>query len=224
MASTVGSRLAFEKAKEGIQRAGFSLGQAVLSQSYLRLEVSLSTSITNYQFPVLVNDVSSSATSATNLEQRLNLQDAFYVSQIGLFFGKPSSSTATNFQLCTYPNPYIFSASNTASSLFNWYNSSLSLTVNNRQIVPAYDLYRHYSVPQTQGGNAYTTAQTNAFTDQQDGGTSAFYPIEPGWVLVGSKQNTLQVQLASAMAAVETNSRAILILRGHLAQNVTPVR
>jgi len=26
------------------------------------------------------------------------------------------------------------------------------------------------------------------------------------------------------MAAVETNSRAILILRGHLAQNVTPVR
>jgi len=84
MASTVGSRLAFEKAKEGIQRAGFSLGQAVLSQSYLRLEVSLSTSITNYQFPVLVNDVSASATAATNLEQRLNLQDAFYVSQIGL--------------------------------------------------------------------------------------------------------------------------------------------
>lgn len=224
MASTVGSRLAFEKAKEGIQRAGFSLGQAVLSQSYLRLEVNLSTSITNYQFPVLVNDVSSSNTTSFNTEQRLNLQDAFYVSQIGLFFGVPSSSTDTSFQLCTYGNPYIFSASNTADSLYNWYNSSLSLTVNNRQIVPAYDLYRHYSVPQTQGGNAYTTAQTKAFTDQQDGGTSAFYPIEPGWVLVGSKQNTLQVQLATAMAAVESNSRAILILRGHLAQNVTPVR
>jgi hypothetical protein len=225
MASTVGSRLAFEKAKEGIQRAGFSLGQAVLSQSYLRLEVSLSTSITNYQFPVLVNDVSASATAATNLEQRLNLQDAFYVSQIGLFFGVPSSSTATNFQLCTYPNTTVFSASNTATSLFNWYNSSLSLTVNNRQIVPAYDLYRHYSVPQTQtAANAMYATSGISLRDQQDGGTSGFYPIEPGWVLVGSKQNTLQVQLASAMAAVETNSRAILILRGHLAQNVTPVR
>jgi hypothetical protein len=225
MASTVGSRLAFEKAKEGIQRAGFSLGQAVLSQSYLRLEVSLSTSITNYQFPVLVNDVSASATAATNLEQRLNLQDAFYVSQIGLFFGVPSSSTATNFQLCTYPNTTVFSASNTATSLFNWYNSSLSLTVNNRQIVPAYDLYRHYSVPQTQtAANAMYSTSGISLRDQQDGGTSGFYPIEPGWVLVGSKQNTLQVQLASAMAAVETNSRAILILRGHLAQNVTPVR
>ncbi len=225
MASTVGSRLAFEKAKEGIQRAGFSLGQAVLSQSYLRLEVSLSTSITNYQFPVLVNDVSASATAATNLEQRLNLQDAFYVSQIGLFFGVPSSSTATNFQLCTYPNTTVFSAANTATSLFNWYNSSLSLTVNNRQIVPAYDLYRHYSVPQTQtAADIYYSASGIDSRDQQDGGTSAFYPIEPGWVLVGSKQNTLQVQLASAMQAVETNSRAILILRGHLAQNVTPVR
>jgi hypothetical protein len=108
--------------------------------------------------------------------------------------------------------------------LFNWYNSSLTLTVNNRQIVPAYDLYRHYSVPQQQGGNAYTTAQTQAFRDQQDGGESAFYPIEPAWVLVGSKQNTLQVQLPSAMAAIQANSRAILILRGHLAQNSTPVR
>ena len=225
MASTVGTRLAFEKAKEAINRAGFSLGQAVLSQSYLRLEVSLSTSITNYQFPVLTNDVSSSNTTSFNTEQRLNLQDAFVCSQVGLFFCKPSSSTATNFQLVTYPNTQIFSASNTATSLYNWYNSSLSLTVNNRQIVPAYDLYRHYSVPQQQTtANAdYTTSGIN-YKDQQDGSASAFYPIEPAWVLVGSKQNTLQVQLASAMAAVESNSRAVLILRGHLAQNVTPVR
>lgn len=225
MASTVGSRLAFEKAKEAMNRAGFSLGQAVLSQSYLRLEVGLSTSITNYQFPVLTNDVSSSNTTSFNTEQRLNLQDAFVVSQIGLFFAKPSSSTATNFQLVSYPNASIFSTSNTATSLYNWYNSSLSLTVNNRQIVPAYDLYRHYSVPQQQetADADYTSSGIN-YKDQQDGSASAFYPIEPAWVLVGSKQNVLQVQLPTAMAAVETNSRAILILRGHLAQNVTPVR
>jgi hypothetical protein len=225
MASTVGTRLAFEKAKEAINRAGFSLGQAVLSQSYLRLEVALSTTITNYQFPVLTNDVSSSNTTSFNTEQRLNLQDAFVCSSIGLFFCKPSSSTATNFQLVTYPNAQIFTAANTATSLYNWYNSSLSLTVNNRQIVPAYDLYRHYSVPQTQQQTApYYAANTEAFKDQQDGGESAFYPVEPAWVLVGSKQNTLQVQLPQAMTAVETNSRAVLVLRGHLAQNVTPVR
>lgn len=225
MASAVGSRLAFEKAKEGIQRAGFSLGQAVLSQSYLRLEVSLSTTNTLFTFPVLQNDTTANNSAAFNTENRLALQDAFYCSQIGLFFGVPSSSTATNYQLVTYPNVSIFSAANTATSLFNWYNSTLSLTVNNRQIVPAWDMYRHYDVPQTQQQTApYYAANTVPFKDQQSGSDSSFVPVEPGWVLVGSKQNVLQVQLKTAMAAVETNSRAILILRGHLAQNVTPVR
>ena len=223
MASTIGSRMAYEKAKEAINRAGFSVSQAVLSQSYLRLEVALSTTKTLYQFPVLTNDNTNGA--AFNTENRLALQDAFYVSSMALFFAKPSSSTDTTFQLVTYPNASIFSTANTASSLYSWYNSYMSLTVNNRQIVPSYDMYRHYSVPQMQTtANAdYTTSGIN-YKDQQDGSDSAFYPIEPGWVLVGSKQNQLQVTLPAALAAVETNSRAVLILRGHLGQNITPVR
>jgi hypothetical protein len=214
MSSQVGSRLAYQTAKNAINNAGFSVGQAVLSQGYLRLEVALSTSKTLYQFSILQNDNINGA--QFNTEQRLALQDGFYCSSIGLFFGVPSSTTASNYQLCTYPNSTIFSGANTASSLYNWYNSTLQLSVNNRQIVPSYDLYRHYSVPQTQDGT--TTI------DQQDGSSSGFYPIEPGWVLVGSKNNILTVSLPNAMAAVETNSRAILILRGHTAQNVTPVR
>lgn len=223
MASTIGSRMAYEKAKEAINRAGFSVSQAVLSQSYLRLEVALSTTKTLYQFPVLVNDNTNGA--AFNTENRLNLQDAFYVSSMGLFFAKPSSSTDTTFQLVTYPNASIFTTANTASSLFSWYNSYMSLTVNNRQIVPSYDMYRHYQVPQMQTtANAdYTTSNIN-YKDQQDGSESAFYPVEPGWVLVGSKQNVLQVTLPAALSAIETNSRAVLILRGHLGQNITPVR
>jgi len=225
MASTVGSRLAFEKAKQAIQNAGFSLQTAVLSQSYLRLEVALSTTITSYQFPVLVNDVSSSNTTSFNTEQRLNLQDAFVVSQMGLFFAVPSSSTSNSFPLYTYANPYGFSSANTGASINNWYNSSLSLTVNNRQIVPAYDLYRHKYVPQQQqASGAYYTSSGINFVDQQDGSSDGFYPIEPSWVLVGSKQNVLTVQLNQAMTAVEANSRAIIIFRGHLGQNVTPVR
>jgi hypothetical protein len=220
---TLGSRMAYDKAKEAINNAGFSAGQAVLSQGYIRTEVALSTTKTSYQFPILVNDnINGSSFNTSNL---LNLQDAFYVSSIGLFFAKPGSSTATNFQLVTYPNASIFSTTNTASSLYTWYNSSLQLVVNNRQIIPSYDLYRHYSVPQTQTtANAdYTTSGIN-YKDQQSGADSGFYPVEPGWVLVGSKNNTLTVNLPQAMAAVETDSRAIIIFRGHLAQNVTPVR
>ena len=223
MASTVGSRLAFEKAKNAIQNAGFSLGQAVLSQSYLRTELPLSTTKTLYQFPVLVND--NTQGTPTNTSQLLNLQDAFYCSSIGIFVAKPSSSTDTTFQLVTYPNASIFSAANTASSLYSLYNGNLSLTINNRQVVPAYDVYRHYSVPMQQQVTApYYAAQTAAWKDQQSGADSAFYPVEPGWVFVGSKQNILQINLPAALAAIETNSRVIIVMRGHLAQNVTPVR
>jgi hypothetical protein len=220
---TLGSRMAYDKAKEAINNAGFSAGQAVLSQGFIRTEVALSTTKTSYQFPILVNDnINGSSFNTSNL---LNLQDAFYVSSFGLFFAKPASSTATNFQLCTYPNASIFSTANTASSLYTWYNSSLQLVVNNRQIIPSYDLYRHYSVPQQQTtANADYTSSAISYKDQQSGADSGFYPIEPGWVLVGSKNNTLSVNLPQALTAVETDSRAILIFRGHLAQNVTPVR
>jgi hypothetical protein len=86
-------------------------------------------------------------------------------------------------------------------------------------------LYRHYSVPQQQEtADADYTSSGIDYKDQQSGADSGFYPIEPAWVLVGSKQNVLTVQLPTAMAAVESNSRAVIIMRGHLAQNVTPVR
>lgn len=212
MASTIGTRLAFEKAKEGIRAAGFGLGQAVLSQSFLRTEVALNTNSTLYQFPVLVND---NFVPVTNTSKLLNLQDAFYVSELALFFAAPSSATDTTFPLVTYSNTTQFPAG-AADSLHTFYNGIMTLTINNRQIVPAWDLYRHYWVGQTQ--------QTATLADQQDGSSSAFVPVEPGLVLIGSKQNQLQIQLPAALAAVTANSRAVLVFRGHLAQNVTSVR
>ena len=222
MSSTLGSRLSYNNAKEAINRAGISAGKAVLSQSYLRLEVALQANRTLYQFPILVNDNTNGAAFVT--ENRLNLQDAFYISQMGLFFAAPASTTDSEFQLCTYPNTTQFTAGS-AQSLYSFYNSSLSLIVNNRQIIPSYDLYRHYSVPQQQQtADADYTASGINYKDQQDGSNSAFYPIEPGWVIVGSKNNSLQVSLPNALANVQANSRAVIIFRGHLAQNVTPVR
>ena len=223
MASTVGTRLAFEKAKNAIQSAGFSLGQAVLSQSYIRTELALSTTKTLYQFPILVND--NSQGSPTNTSNLLNLQDAFYCSSLFIGFCKPSSATDTTFALVTYPNSQIFSTSNAASSLYSFYNATLSLTVNNRQVVPSYNVGRHLNVPQQQqASDAYYTNSGIDFRDQQDGSESGYYPIEPGWVFVGSKQNILQITLPAALAAIEASSRVVLIMMGHLAQNVTPVR
>ena len=171
-ATTLGSRMSFDKAKEAIQSAGFSLNRAVLSQSYIRSEVLLTTTATRYRFPLLVNDNFSTVTNTSNL---LNLQDAFYISHAALFFAKPTSSTDTTFQLVTYPNSIIFSTANTAASLYTWYNAYFTLTVNNRVIWPQLDAYRFYDVPQTQDGSAA------AVIDQQKGSDSALYPIEPAW-------------------------------------------
>jgi hypothetical protein len=215
MASQVGSRLAFDKAKQAVQAAGFSLDTAVLSQSYLRSEVALATGKTQYTFPVLIND---NQQVTFNTCQFLNLQDAFYVSQIFIGFCKPASSTSSEFKLNTYPDTSVFSTANTAQSLYSFYNGTLQLTVNNRQIVSAYNVSRHLYVGQTQGITA------NGTIAEQDGSSSGFYPCEPGLVLVGSKQNVLTINIPQGLTAVEANSRVVIIFSGHLAQNVTPVR
>jgi hypothetical protein len=222
MASSIGTRLAFEKAKEGIKAAGFSLGTAVLSQSYLRTEVAMNTNSTLYQFPVLVNDNFNGLVTSTS--RLLNLQDAFYVSQIGVFVAAPSSGTDTTFPLATYPNLSQFTAPQ-ADALNTLYNGFISLIVNNRQILPAWSVDRHYFAPNQQETTdaQYTTSGID-YVDQRDGSNNAYYPVEPGLVLVGSKQNTLQLQLPAALAAVAANSRIIIQFLGHLAQNVTSVR
>jgi len=219
MASQLGARLVFDNAKALVQNAGFSVGQAVLSQSYIRSEVALSASTTSYHIPVLVNDTQTSA-SAFPTEQRLQLQDAFVVSSIGIFVASPGAPTSTEFKLLSYNNDVIFSGAGEADALLSLYNGSLSWVVNNRQIIPAWDIYRHYNVPQTQED---TQAGGNTGIDQFDS-ESGYYPMEPNAVLVGSKNNQITINLPAALSAVRLNSRLVVVFKGILAQNVTPVR
>jgi hypothetical protein len=213
-----GARLVFDNAKNLVNNAGFSVGQAVLSQSYLRSEVAMSTSTTSYQIPILVN----SATTNFPTNNLLNLQDGFVVSSIGIFTAIPAASTTTAFPLYTYPNSTAYSTSGASAALYNLYGGKLSIVVNNRQIVPSYDIYRNLYVPQTQQGAA-STAST---IDQNDASEFGFYPIEPNIVLVGSKNNVVSLELPGAISTLQAGvaPRIVVILRGILAQNVTPVR
>jgi len=220
MATQHGQRLIFDNARNLVQNAGFSAGQAVLSQSYIRSEVAMSTSTTSYQIPVLVNSTGANTNFPTN--QLLNLQDAFVVSSIGVFVAIPAASTTTAFPLYTYPNASAFTTSGASAALYNLYNGKLSVVVNNRQIVPAWDLYRHLYVPQTQQGAA-STATT---IDQNDATEFGYYPVEPNIVLVGSKNNVISLELPGAISTLQASTapRIVVILRGILGQNITPVR
>jgi len=164
MASQMGQRMVFENAKALVRGLGYSVDQAVLTQSYLRSEVALSTSIANYHLPVLVNDTQNGAVRVN--EKRLNLQDIFVASEISVLIGV-GASTNTKAALYTYPNGVIFTSA-TDDDLLSIYNGSLNLTINNQQVLPAWDVYRHYCVPQTQGGVGIT-AQTIFPVDQNDG-------------------------------------------------------
>jgi len=220
MATQHGARLVFDNAKNLVNNAGFSAGQAVLSQSYIRSEVAMSTTTTSYQIPILVNSVGAGTNFATN--NLLNLQDAFVVSSIGVFVAIPAASTTTSFSLYTYPNATAISTVGAAAALYNLYNGKLSVVVNNRQIVPAWDLYRHLYVPQTQQGAAATATTI----DQNDATEFGYYPVEPNIVLVGSKNNVISLELPGAISTLQaaTAPRIVVIMRGILAQNVTPVR
>jgi len=219
MATQMGSRMVFENAKTLVRSLGYSVEHAKLTQSYLRSEVALSTSIANYHIPVLVNDTQNGASRVN--EKRLNLQDIFITTEIAVLIGV-GASTNTKAPLYTYPNGVIFTSS-TDDDLWSIYNGYLNLTINNEQVLPAWDVLRHYFVPQTQGGVGIT-AQTVFPVDQWSASQDAFYPVEPGIVMNGAANINFQLTANGAPASVLANSFIAVIQRGILCQNVTTVK
>ena len=220
MATQMGQRMVFENAKALVNGLGYSTAHAKLTQSYLRSEVALSTSVANYHVPVLVND-STNGQIRVN-ERRLNLQDIFITTEIDILIGI-GSATATDAKLYSYPNPNVFSTSGAAAALYSIYNGYLNLTINNEQLLPAWSVLRHLFVPQTQGGVGIT-AQTIFPIDQINFGEDASYPVEPGIVMNGAANINLQLSCSGAPAAIQANSFICVVQRGILCQNVTTVK
>jgi hypothetical protein len=223
MASQIGSRLVFENAKSFIEGQGYDVSQAVLTQSFVRSEVAISAGVTNYRLPIVINDGSSGAT-AFNTEKRVQLQDVHVASSIFIGLAAPSSSTDAAFPVLSYPSIATnnFSAAQ-ADALYTLYNSTLSIQVNNQNILPNWDVLRHYYVPQTQGAVGIT-AQTVFPIDQWDGGENGFYPVEPNILLNGAANIVCNLILPAAISTVKADSRFVVIFRTILAQNVTSVK
>lgn len=218
--SQQGNRLVYRNAVKSMIRAGVDPKSAVLSQSYLRFEQLVSSTKTQYNFGVLVNDSGNSGVAVRPTEQRLNLQDSFYVSSVQIMLASPSATTDTNFPLFSFPNIATMGAN--YLNYWNLYNGSLQLTVNNRTLVTAWDCFRHYQSTQTQ--QLATPAVVGTALNQLDGSKDAGYDTEPNWVLIGSKNNSLSISLPNAITpSPATNQYIVVILRGVLAQNVTVV-
>lgn len=209
--NNISARMIYDNAKAALLANGVDAQKAKCTQSFLRLELALQAGKTSYQFQLLSNQTMQGIFAT---ELRLNMQDSFVVSSLGFFLAVPASATDAAFRLLTRASADKFATAGAAAAAEVLYNSSLSLMVNNDNLLPAWDTLRHKVIPQTQ-----YTAAVNSPVDQNDGATSGFYPVEPNITLVGSKNSVLTLNLPAAVATLEPNSRVIVILRGVLAQN-----
>lgn len=218
-----GARLVYNNAVKTFNAAGVSTARAVLSQSYLRFEVALSTTQTQYSFDTLINE-----NNNTNFvtQNKLNLQDSFLISRIAFYIGIAASSSVseTVVPLYSYPDPVKFSTANAATSLETVYNGSMTFTVNQRQIVTGWDLYKHKIAPITQTGYTPTGVTAGNLVNSTNFANDGYYPCEPNLILIGSKKNVVSVTLDGTLAAIQANSRLVMICQGILGQNCTSVR
>lgn len=216
--STVGQRVIFANAMGMLEGEGLNVEKAVLTQSYIRLEQAMVTGQTNIQFPILVTN---SPGGQFNTENRLTLQDAFVLSELAMFLYTPSSATATNVPLLSYPNTTLFSVAGSAAAAETIYHSYITISVNKQVVVPFWDVWRSRLTNQTQQSVAIAAGTAQ---DQLSGRDDVFYPTEPNWVLSGGRGNLITLVMPNQFAAVTANSRIVFFGRGVLAQNVTSVK
>jgi hypothetical protein len=215
--STFDNRLVFENSKQMMLDAGVDPTTATLTQSTIRLEQTLLTTQSNYTFAPLVNDNGPAGTKF-NTEIRLNQQDAMVTSVIAFRLGLPSGATDTTFIGHTYPNPVVFTTG--AAQLGTIYNSQLRITVNNVVKFPTLHMGRFRYVPFAQQATAAAN-QNGIAQDAIDETSDGVMICEPNLVLIGSKNNIINLVLPSSLTTVDAGTRAILEFRGVLAQNVT---
>jgi len=223
MATQAGARLVYNNAVKTFNAAGVSTAKAVLSQSYLRFEIPLSVTQTQYTFDTLVNE---NLNPNFITQNKLNLQDSFLVSRIGFYIGLAATSSVAESQvpLYTYPDAKVFSTTYAATSLETVYNGKMTFTVNQRQIVTGWDLYKHKKSPITQSGYLPYAASTMVTQNSTDFANDGYYPCEPNLILIGSKKNVLTVNFDGTLAAIQANSRLVCVFQGILGQNCTSVR
>jgi hypothetical protein len=219
--SNMSLRLVFENAKNLVNQLGYDTSSAVVTQSYLRSEVLLATTTANYNIPITINDTRNGA--PTVREQRLNLQDLFVVSSIDFFYTVGASSSS-NTGFFTYNDARTLTGTTSATDFLSVYNAKLSIVANNQQILPAWDIAKHYFAPQTQLGILPFTGATVLPVNQLDLSKDVNYPVEPNIVLNGAANYQAAITLPVAPAAVTANTYMVVKWNGLLLQNCTSVK
>ena len=209
-------------------------GNARITQSSLFLTKPISSSVTSYTFDVLETQTQ----SLTNDQIRLNLNDEFNITEIGLYLvgyvGKRGEEGfVENTKIFTY-SPYHLDYVE-AVKLQNFYAGTFKIAINNIVFMEKWDTAKHEFVTRTQI-NPYKVGvdatPVMAVENSQNLSRDGIYPLANIITLSGAKKNDLTINLPTAISsatfpyvdsqAVSTSitiDRVGVLLRGFNSQN-----
>lgn len=191
-----------------------------MSQTEIRLEVGLTATATQFKFALTGNMQNSSGVQFLT-ENRLDLQDSLICNEMGIFVAQTSGVNDTAYQLSTYGNTQRFAAADAAALNSTFYsNGSLRILCNKDVIMPYRGLFNFLYKPQTQQTAALGAGSPD---DEIRGAQDGMITVEPNILLIGSKGYDITIDLKTNLASAAANMRAVIIFRGVLAQNSTPV-
>ena len=172
-------------------------GNVRLTQSSLFLTKPINNTVTTYNFDVLETQTQ----TLQNDEIRLNLNDEFNITSIGLYlvgkFVKEDGTAYTdNTKLFTYA-PYNLNVPN-ATRIQNFWAGTFKIAINNIVYMEKWDTARHEHVTRTQNGDFLTP--NSATISSQSLAKDSMFDLSNIITLSGAKKNDLTITLPSAIA------------------------
>ena len=206
-----------------MNREVYKLTNATQLPGYIRSEVELGIQ-NEIVFKIGSNEQANGQTIKAT-ENRLDINDAFFVTHYGVFFGYVDTTDPANrgaMRLHSFPNAAVFDAANNGA-LETCYNGKLSLRVDDRVFIDSMDMMRFLNASTAQQGLEVSTgATTPAYLQSAWSQSDAFaHEVDPLVRLNGPGKNIFKVQLPNSwdFTAGHDTIVAVLYLRGWLSQN-----
>jgi len=156
-----------------------------VTQGYIRVEQLISNGKTNYTFPVTKDSNSDSAT-----ERKLDRNDKFKMTHVGMFLVKKDSTLPSLEVDQTYPNIQVFPDESTTfygAHLEVFYKGNFQIRIGQTLYVEALDTARFRVVGNTQQSSASTKSSVNPY----DGYTE----LTPQITLDGDGKSQIQLSV-----------------------------
>lgn len=170
----------------------------ITSPGYIRVEKAIVNGQTVYTFPVTKDQNSDTVT-----EEKLDRNDKFMVSHMGLFLMKRLSTKTGGEVLQTYPNIQEFADNSSTflgADLEVFYNGKISIKVGQTVFVEKMDSRRFRSVEDVQQSSASTKSSAKE--------NSGFVELTPQILLDGDQKNDITLSAPVHSTALVANTVA----------------